>query len=103
MDRMDKAADYTDEWFMMGDGESRVGVRVYYICNRQVGYERCNTLTISSGWFRKHSDPLAYGQKWYCTICRARYKTTQGVLVLFTHNGVESYVRAAIPPDHMQT
>ena len=49
MDRMDRAADYTDEWFTVGEGTQRMGLRVYYVCDRMLGDQtRCPTLITSS-------------------------------------------------------
>ena len=101
-DRMDRAADYTDEWSMVGEGEHRTGVRVFYVCDRPVGYDRCPTVIVSSRWQRRWEDPLQTKQRWFCTVCGAKYKTTNGVLVQFTQHGRESYARASIPPTHLQ-
>ena len=47
-------------------------------------------------------EPLAPKQGWYCTVCGARYKTTNGVLVEFREGETLSYARADFPPDCMQ-
>ena len=101
-DRMDRAADYTDEWCMLGEGAQRMGVRVFYVCDRLWGGERCPTVIASSRWQRRFDDPLQTKQRWFCTVCGARYKVASGVLVQFTQHGRESYARASIPPTHLQ-
>ena len=53
-------------------------------------------------WKRKWEDPLATKQVWYCTVCEAKYKTTNGVMVQFLHEGKSSFVRAEFPPAHFQ-
>ena len=92
---LDKSADYTDEWF--GIRGSQCAFRVFYVCGRKTSYGRCPTLIASSQWLRKNQDPLATKQKWYCKVCEATYKTTQGVMIQFMQNGVSSFSRAAFP------
>ena len=57
-DRMDLAADYTDQWYSVGEGDRRVAFRTWYVCGRKWGDRRCNTLTLSAHWQRRHGDPL---------------------------------------------
>ena len=75
---------------------------VFYVCNRLVGQERCCTLIVSSQWTRKHDDPCATGQKWYCKICEAKYKTTSGMMVQMIYNGQSHFVRASFPTHDLQ-
>ena len=66
------------------------------------GDRRCNTLTLSAHWQRRHGDPLASGQRWYCPVCSARYKTGSGVLVEFVGGDASYYLRADFPPKALQ-
>ena len=59
-------------------------------------------MTLSSQWKRRHEDPLARKQRWYCPACDARYKTTSGVLVELVYGGATHYVRADFPPETIQ-
>ena len=99
-ERMDKAADYTDEWFHVAGPRGPVALRVFYVCARKVGAtETCSTLTTSSAWQRKHEDPLQSQQRWYCPICGATYKTRSGTMVQMVLNGESMFVRAEIPTE----
>ena len=91
------AADYTDEWYHIPD--KKVSFRNFYLCGRQWGTERCTTLTVSSLWNRLHHDPLATGQRWYCPVCEARYKTSNGVMVEMLIQGVSYCLKAPFPTD----
>ena len=73
--------------------------RALYKCDRKWGEEICYTFIASSCWQRRFADPLAEGQRWYCTVCGARYKTTSGVLLQFVQDGKEMYSRASFPPE----
>ena len=99
---MDLAADYTDEWFHVQGTKGPVALRVFYVCRRKCGYERCATLIASSQWYRKLEDPLANKQRWYCTVCEAGYKTASGTLVQMVHEGVSSFTRAECPDDNFK-
>ena len=46
---------------------------------------------------RKHSDPCATGQNWYCRVCEARYKTTSGVMAQMISEGQSHFIRASFP------
>jgi len=94
---MASAADYTDEWYHIPD--KNVSFRTFYLCGRQWGAERCTTLTVSSLWDRLKTDPLASGQRWYCPVCKARYKTSNGVMVEMMIQGVSYYLKAPFPTD----
>ena len=77
-------------------------MRVFYVCNRKFGEDRCNTIIVSSRWRRMFEDPLASKQRWYCTVCGARYKTSNGVMIQLVCDGVDSFVRATFPEHGMQ-
>ena len=51
-------------------------------------------------WDRRHEDPLAPKQRWYCDTCTARYKTKFGVLCELVHgkSQIAAYALADIPP-----
>ena len=102
MDQLDKAADYTDEWFHIATNAGSVAIRTFYICTAKWGQERCRTLATSSRWLRKQADPLAYKQVWYCPVCGAKYRTTFGVILQMISGGQEKFVRATFPEHGMQ-
>ena len=95
---MDRAADYTDEWFWVGAGHDAVSFRSYFLCGRVVGEVLCTTLTLASHWLRHYSDPLAEGQRWYCPICESRYEESNGMLVELLAEGRPHFVLAPYPP-----
>ena len=97
-DKMDKAADYADEWFVHEDK----AVRVFYVCNRLCGQDRCCTMIASSQWNRKHLDPCAIKQRWYCRVCQARYTTTSGVMIQMAVGGQSRFIRAEFLPQELQ-
>ena len=99
---MNFAADYTDEWYMVGSGAEAKAFRCFYVCGRPCGGEICASMMLSSHWVRRAEDPLATGQRWYCRVCNARYKTNSGVLVEMVCQGEVTYLRADFPPDAMQ-
>ena len=96
--RMDRAADYTDEWFWVGAGNNAVSFRSYFMCGRVIGDTLCTTVTLASHWLRHYADPLADGQRWYCPICESRYEQSNGVLVEFLAEGRPHFVLAPYPP-----
>ena len=58
-------------------------------------------------WKRLHCDPSAKGQRWYCTVCHTRYKTTFGILceLWFARDAgtnIANYVLAEFPPWELQ-
>ena len=69
------------------------------MCGRKCGTEICTTVVISSRWNRRHEDPLADKQRWYCPVCSARYKTTNGVLLQMTQGGQDHWIRATFPDE----
>jgi len=93
------AADYTDEWYRLPGNSGNF--RTFYLCGRKWGEERCHTLTVSSLWNRLHQDPVASKQRWYCPVCQAKYKVTNGVMVELMCNGETSYVKAPYPPENI--
>ena len=96
----DAAADYTDEWSIrLSD---KTSMRVFYKCTGRIGNEFCRTVTVSSHWRRKFSDPLSAKQRWYCPVCECRYKTTMGVLVEFRIGMELRYAMAEFPPMALQ-
>ena len=92
------ASSYSDEWVALPadpkTGEIRSAVRSWYICLSN----DCRTLICSKDWDRfNKNDPMATGQRWYCTCCGARYKTAWGQVVEVMHDGDSLFFRAEIP------
>ena len=55
----------------------------------------------SKRWRRKHSDPLATGQKWYCNVCGTTYKTRYGMLVeVHLSNGAVFWIRGEFADEY---
>ncbi len=97
---MMKAADYTDGWFHIE--KHRVSFRVFYFCNGKNVPGGCATIQSSATWARKHQDPLAPKQVWYCRVCGCSYKTTMGVMLEMRRGDQSFYMKAAFPPDDIQ-
>ena len=95
---MDRAADYTDEWFWVGADSTAVSFRSFFLCGRVVDDTVCSTVTMASHWLRHYQEPLADGQCWYCPICESRYEQSNGVLVEFLAEGRPHFVLAPYPP-----
>ena len=98
---MCRSADYTDEWFGTPDKK----FRCYYVCMAKSGWgtaagvpAKCGHIILSKAWGRALSEPWAAGQRWYCTICGARYCPKYGVLVEMAWGGASYYCLAAFPP-----
>ena len=64
--------------------------------------ERCHAVISSASWERRHEDPLADKQRWYCPNCGARYKCGFGVLVEFLEKGQTYYCKAEFPEQDIQ-
>ena len=54
-------------------------------------------VALSHKWDRLHDDPIATGQRWYCS-CEAKYKTKLGVLIGITDGGMAYYALADFLP-----
>ena len=94
-------ADYSDEWFLSGDKS----FRCYYVCMANSGWDyaantpaKCGHLILSTGWDRALADPWAVKQRWYCTICGARYCPKFGVLIEMSWGQEAYYCLASFPP-----
>ena len=58
-------------------------------------------MTASKDWTRRHADPLATKQRWYCW-CDAKYKATWGqVIEMRTTGGKLLYAKTECPPAHV--
>lgn len=92
---MQRAADYSDQWFTSRKG----AFNVYYICRAGGFANQCLKVTQSQEWGRLHTDPEATGQRWYCS-CWAKYKTTFGVLteMIALDGKMAYYAIAEFPP-----
>ena len=104
------AAQYSDLWCEIKDKRGRrIGAMMsYYVCLAGGNQYPCGTVMESSAWDRMHADPLRAGQRWYCNVCSAKYRTKFGVLVQVllppcdTHpSGSVQWMRAEVPDrDH---
>lgn len=103
-DNLIRAADYTDEWITSGEGERKVAFRYDYICRANLPTQggKCESATAWCAWLRRHEDPVAAQQRWYCKLCGARYSTTFGVLVEFRMGRQARFVRAVFSPSWAQ-
>ena len=97
---MRRAADYSDEWFSSPKG----GFRVYYFCVAGGSAYPCLTLTLSDEWDRLHAAAEAAGQRWYCPVCKTRYKTKFGVLceMFGSDPKIAYYAKAEFPPGSLR-
>ena len=62
----------------------------------------CNTVIEAMAWDRLKDDLEATGQRWYCKICTAKYKTKFGVLVEMINGNQACYCMAELPPADIQ-
>ena len=89
------AADYADEWF----NQCGRSFRVYYVCMSGPSDDPCCTLILNKCWKTLHEDPMAAGQRWYCT-CGKRCVTKYGVVCEFAYGPHDvRYCRAECPDD----
>ena len=75
-------------------------------CEKKTAWSlQCNHVTASKEWLRRHKDPAATGQRYYCKAeeCKARYKTAWGTLIEIYDNAKENYyyMKAPVPDDHV--
>ena len=106
-DRYIMASSYADEWTSSLYGN----FRFWHICLALTGewlydenrHDTCRHVTLSKKWDTLHADPLACGQRWYCS-CVAKYNATWGVLVEMKFNSEQGvrYFRADAPDDHVK-
>ena len=77
-------------------------LRIYYICMAGISFP-CRTLIRSDCWNKRHDDPNAAGQRWYCPECGARYRSKFGVVceIIYGPNDVR-YFRVECPPFDMK-
>ncbi len=95
---MRNAADYSDRWFKNGKME----FRVYYVCTAGGSIYPCNTVIEATAWDRLIDQLEATGQRWYCEMCHAMYKTKYGVLVEMTNGSQACYCLGEPPPFDIQ-
>ncbi len=95
---MRNAADYSDRWFSQGKRE----FRVYYICIAGGTEYPCNTVIEAMAWDRLKKEMEATGQRWYCKVCHAKYKTRYGVLVEIINGRQACYCLGDLPPFDIQ-
>ena len=94
--RFQAAADHSDQWFET----KNTAFRVFYVCKAGGKGNECFTLTLADEWDKLHDDPLATGQRWYCT-CGAKYKTKYGVLTELVIGKSAYYAMAEFPPQSL--
>ena len=95
--QMRNAADYSDRWFKSGVQE----FRVYYKCIAG-GIFPCDTVIEASSWDRFKEARESSGQRWYCKMCHAKYKTKYGVLVEIINGHQAAYCQGELPPFDIQ-
>ncbi len=95
---MRNAADYSDRWFTTGESE----FRVYYICVAGGSQYPCNTVIEAMACDRLNEDAEVTGQRWYCKMCHAKYKTKYGVLVELINGKQACYCLVDLPPSDIQ-
>ena len=106
------ASTYGDLWTAIKDGNGTVigSFTTWYYCAAKYGDGSiCGTAISSKQWPRLFEDPMAFKQRYYCSVCGARYKTRYGMIceLLFQEmvNGnaviVSNYARCTIPEDEM--
>ena len=61
---------YADEWIRYAGYQ----IRSYYVCT-------CKAVIPSKVWDRKHQDPRASKQAWYCVSCGRKYRASWGQVV----------------------
>jgi hypothetical protein len=107
------AASYSDQWCELVDasGKCTGSVNSWYVCMAGTGpwdnaankVTPCFRITPSKEWGRKHADPLATKQKWYCS-CYSKYNCNWGQIVeisrysQLTKQMEKIYLRSDVPP-----
>ncbi len=106
------AASYSDCWTIIRDARGKVtgGVNSWYICRALTGpwdflankATPCFRITESKKWDTKFDDPLATGQRWYCS-CGAKFAAKWGQVVetstldLSTLKVMKTYMKSDMP------
>jgi hypothetical protein len=106
------ASSYSDLWTEVRDGAGRLvgGIASWYICLAKTAYgpppswapQSCLRCTPSKDWGRRHADPMACKQRYYCG-CNSRYNASWGQIVEIsrlnkaTQQVDRCYVRADVP------
>ena len=93
-----RLADHTDEWF----ADDNTAFRTYYVCLAGGSVWPCATVIRSDVWQRLHPDMSTTKQRWYCTECHAKYKTSFGVLIEMVLRDMCLYALADFPPHHIE-
>jgi hypothetical protein len=106
-DRFHLASSYSDEWVSSPAGH----LRMWYICRGRTGgwdvstlsSAECLRLITSKKWDTLYEDPLAPGQRWWCS-CGTRFKCRYGVICEIETRGIEGtqYARAWPPNEHVE-
>jgi hypothetical protein len=105
-DKFHLASSYSDEWVSSPAGH----FRMWYICRGGTGWDastqssvECLRLITSKKWDTLYEDPLAPGQRWWCS-CGTRFKCKYGVICEIETRGIEGtqYARAWPPNEHVE-
>jgi hypothetical protein len=96
-DEWRRAADYSENMVSSIAG----AFNYYFVCRAGGSQYPCWTMINSKFWTTLHPDPIADKQRWYCKVCRAKYKTRFGVLIELVQDGSAKYIMAEFPPDSM--
>jgi hypothetical protein len=108
------AASFSDQWTEVTDEAGGLvgGICSWYVCRARTAwspsppYTACECLRLipSKDWKRKHTDPLAPKQRYYCgSGCEARYNASWGQVVevarvcTSTREVERFYMRADVP------
>jgi hypothetical protein len=89
------ASDYSERMVSSVVGE----FNYYFVCKAGGVNNICWTMINSKNWTQFFEDPIADKQRWYCKVCRARYKTGFGVLIEIVQKDTVKYMMADYPPD----
>ena len=98
-------AQYSDEWSCNENknGEVLPASRTFYVCLAESGEQRpCYTAMPSKTFGAFSEDPLASKQMWKCVCCNVKYKTRFGVIIEIQVGSNFYYVKAPIPPEHLE-
>ena len=91
---------FSDEWLCKRNKQGIVwsAVRSWYVClcDCKGAWDCCATLILSKTWARKHNDPMASRQVYYCHQGH-KYATKYGQLVQLVIAGRSFFMRAEVP------
>ena len=100
--KMRNAADYSDRWLKHKKGNTEMEVNVFYACLAGGEGHQCGTVIESKMWDTFKEELEATGQRWYCRVCDARYRTSFGVLMEILVGNNAMYIKGSLPPRGIQ-